>query len=180
MEFRRAKDIDYVGMVALQEANLVGNLSNAERSDGFLSAMFNASELAALNENLCVIVASDHDQVKGLLVASTTEFNSNVSLPSAMIARYPHAVFNGQPLSEWKSFIAGPVVIDKSARGTGAFAGMYQELLKQLPSEYDVAVTLVSLANGRSLRAHEKIGYQRIDSFGWNNREFAILAMTVH
>jgi hypothetical protein len=179
VEYRRAGTADYDQMVALQEANLVSNLSTDQKSDGFLSRTFNAAELAAMNEDLCIIVCSDNGEIKGLLATGTTDYNKQFDLPSAMIARYQNAMFAGKSLADWVSFVAGPVVIDKSARGTGAFEGLYNELFLTLPPSYEVAVTLISTTNGRSLKAHEKLGYEKVDRFTWNDLEFDLLARRV-
>jgi hypothetical protein len=179
MEYRRATSSDYDQMVALQEANSVSNLAEQERADGFLSRTFSAKELDAMNRDLCIVVCSDNGAVKGLLATGTTEFNAEVDLPAAMIARYPFAKYNGKSLVDWVSFVAGPIVIDKSARGTGAFKGMYDELFRILPQKYELAITLISTVNGRSLAAHEKIGYAPVHKFEWNGREFVILARQV-
>jgi hypothetical protein len=179
MEYRRAKNRDYTQMVALQEANLVSNLSVDEKQDGFLSRTFSAEELKEMNEDLCIVVGVDDGTVKGLLATGTTEYNSQFDLPSAMIARYHQVAFKEKPLADWVSFVAGPVVVDKSARGTGAFRGLYDELFRILPAEFQLAVTLISTVNGRSLSAHEKIGYQRVDGFTWNGREFVILVREI-
>src|SRR5439155_27022121 len=122
---------------------------------------------------------ADNGAVKGFLAAGTPEFNRARPLPAATIARFPDVSYEGSPLTDWRCCICGPVAIDSSARGTGAFEGMYRELFRILSQDYELAVTLVSVDNGRSLHAHEKVGYERVDNFTYNSREFIILVRKI-
>jgi hypothetical protein len=179
MEYRLVQESDYEQLVALQEATLVSNLSDAEKADGFLSRTFTAEELKAMDTDLCIVVCENNGSVQGFLATGTLEYNGQFDLPSTMIARFNQVNYEDKLLSAWASFIAGPVAIDKSARGTGAFQGMYHELFRIIPEKYDLATTLISTVNTRSLRAHEKIGYESVDGFNWNNRDYIILVRKV-
>jgi len=46
IQFRRAAPEDFAQIVRLQSANFIGNLSPAERREGFLSAEFTPGQIA--------------------------------------------------------------------------------------------------------------------------------------
>jgi L-amino acid N-acyltransferase YncA len=110
-------------------------------------------------------------------VASTLEFNQKFDLSKAMIARYPHAVYDGKTLDSYQSCVAGPVCVEREQRGRGIIEGLYRRLFELLPPEYELAVVLVSQDNPRSLNAHSKIGFKPMEQFQFNGRTFDILAI---
>jgi hypothetical protein len=177
MEFRRATTDDYGAIYALQNRNLYGVLNASERADGFLSAAFEIVDFKALNDNLGVVVCVDEEQIAGFLVASTIEFNKDFALSKSMLARCETAVFEDRPLTDYSSYITGPVCVESAQRGKGVFAGMYACLFKILPSSYDLAMTIVAKDNGRSLNAHKKVGFTPAEQFKFNGRNFYILVV---
>lgn len=186
MEFRKASKEDFDQLINLQNENLVSVLSEEQKQDGFLSASFTHEQFAMFNEDLAVIVAVDESGteadaacVQGFLVTSTAELNLSYPLPAAMIARYPQLKYKAQTLDSFKSFVAGPVCVAKSQRGKGIFQGIYSALPSILPPDYELAVALVSTTNPRSIRAHEKVGMEKIDQFEFGGREFYTLVKTI-
>jgi L-amino acid N-acyltransferase YncA len=178
-QFRLAFGDDFEKMVPLQNQNLATALSDDQKSDGFLSAAFTAEQFKRMSESVAVVVALDATDVIGFVCASTAEFNSSSPLPAAMIARFPEVMIGTQRLDKLKSFVAGPVCVDKNYRGQGVFEGLYAELFENSPVEYQVALALISTANPRSVRAHAKLGMEVVDSFLFAGREFFIVARTV-
>jgi hypothetical protein len=65
MEIVQATCADYPGILELQSANFVANLAAKERQGGFLSAEFTLSQLAAISEDLGILVACDGDRIIG-------------------------------------------------------------------------------------------------------------------
>jgi len=176
LEIRRAVAADFESLVQLQNANLAGNLPSAERQSGFLSVGFSAEQFAAMNDNLAVVVAVQQEQVKAFLCASTVEFNQAVALPAAMIARFPRAKYQGQPLSTLPVCIVGPVCIDQSLRGQGVLTRLYDCFFAVAPQGFNVAVVFVSVDNLASIKAHEKLEFETVDEFEFNSARYLIMA----
>ncbi len=177
---RRAQSQDFDLMVELQNANLVTRLTEQEKQQGFLSGSFSASQFKELNDDLAVIVSLDGPNLVGFLCASSVAFNQNFRLPAAMTARFKDISYNGQPLSNYSSVVAGPVCVDRGHRGMGVFESMYDCLIETVPKEYDLITVLVSTSNPRSIKAHEKVGLETIDSFDFDGRSFLIMVRPVH
>ena len=179
MQFRRAISTDYAGLYDLQNRNLRKVLTASERSDGFLSGAFEQEDFKALNDDLCVVVCVEAENVLGFLVASTIEFNKRFALSGTMIACYARAKFDGRTLDSYRSYISGPVCVERAQRGKGIFEGLYKRLFELLPHQYDLAVTLVASDNPRSLGAHAKVGFEKVDQFRFNGRVFCILVRKI-
>lgn len=179
MQFRKAATEELDQLIILQNENLVSNLSAEEKADGFLSGAFTKEQFSTFNEQLGIIVCVEDGLVLAFLVTSTAEANLEYSLPEKMISRYSNVKFNGKPLSDFLSLVAGPVCVAKSCRGRGIFEGLYKAMPNIVPSEIELAVALVSVSNPRSMRAHEKVGMEKVDQFIYEGREFYTLAKEI-
>jgi GNAT superfamily N-acetyltransferase len=83
----------------------------------------------------------------------------------AMMRKLESLGYNGKRLSEYKYYIMGQVCIDKGHRGKGLFTMLYQKHKELFQNEYDFVITEISAQNRRSLRAHEKIGFETIHTY---------------
>ena len=177
MQFRRVCDADWAGVLALQEDNLLENLSPEARRDGFLSARFTREQFVQMDADVAVMVAVDAGRVAGYLCTSSIEFNLQFPLLAAMIARYADLSFAGRPLSAQTTCVYGPVCVDRGFRARGLLRGMYRALLHELAGRYHAGVAFVSKDNLRSLAAHvEGLGMTGIGEFEFNARHYWILA----
>lgn len=175
----RAVGPDFDQIVDLQNANSITVLSDEERADGFLSSAFSAAQFEEISTSVALVVARDNAQVIGFVCASTVASNRKLSLPAAMIARFPEIKIGSRCLEEMKSYIVGPVCIDKNYRGRGAFEGLYNRLFEETAKEFDVAIAFISTNNTRSVAAHKKVGMEEIDTFRWGDREFFIVGRSL-
>ncbi|HEY9712016.1 MAG TPA: hypothetical protein V6C72_01025 [Chroococcales cyanobacterium] len=177
---RRAEEGDFDALVKLQVSNLGANLSADQKTDGFLSAYWDHDKLAQANQNLCVLVcaATDAGEAIGFIGLTTVAFNLDQPLPAEMVRAAEPYLFEGKPLSQWNACICGPVCIERQYRGQGLFEALYDNIPDHV-GDCDLAITLVSLANGRSLAAHAKVGLKPIFEFAWNGREFSTLAKQI-
>jgi hypothetical protein len=178
VEFRRAIDADYSQIVDLQLRNLDVNLSNEQKSGGFLSGYFEEPALRRMNEDMCVLVCAEGARVAGFIGLSSLEFNRDLGMPGALVAAAQNHAFDGRPLLQWSSSLCGPVCIEEQFRGIGLFGQLYEQIPDFIP-QCDLAITSVSRENPRSIRAHEKVGMQRVFEFTWNNKTFVCLAKLI-
>jgi hypothetical protein len=177
MLFRRLTEADYPGILALQEANLFDHLSVEARSDGFLSARFSRQQFARMDADVAVLVAEHAAQIAGYLCASGIEFNRQFPLLAEMIGRYGEVTFHGRPLADQKTFVYGPVCVDRAHRGRGALRGLYRALQRELAGRFDAGAAFVAKDNARSLAAHVNgLGMHNVGEFAFNARHYWILA----
>jgi predicted GNAT superfamily acetyltransferase len=157
--FRRAKPEDYPGILRLQSANFIANLSESERQEGFLSAQFTLDQTAQIAEDLGTMVAVVDNSLAGFVCAFRREFDT------------------GSPLSSFNSYIYGPVCIAREHRRRGLLRGLYEAQKKDLAGRFDVGVAFVSRSNPHSLRAHVAgLGMIEVGDFELKGNVYVILA----
>jgi predicted GNAT superfamily acetyltransferase len=152
--FRRAQPHDYPAILRLQSANFMGNLSEEERKEGFLSAEFSPAQVAEMARNLGTTIATVDGEVAAFLCAYRKEFNHESPVVAKMLDGYDSAKFEGKPLSAYKSYIYGPVCIDRAHRRRGLLRGLYEAQKQDLAGRFDIGVAFVSRSNPHSLHAH--------------------------
>jgi hypothetical protein len=154
VEFRRARAEDYPSILALQSANFIANLSEAERKEGFLSAQFTLEQTRQIAEDLGTMVAVVDHTVAGFLCAFRREFETGSPVIAKMLESYETMKFAGRPLNSFKSYIYGPVCIGKNHRRQGLLRGLYEAQKIDLAGQFDIGVAFVARDNAHSLRAH--------------------------
>lgn len=176
MIFEKATNADIKGILELQHKNLINNLSDTEKKDGFLSVEFTHTQFEMMNDQSGIIVCKDNDIICGYFCTSTLEFNKSLELPSAMIALYPKLIYKDKSLDKYCSVVGGPWCIEREHRGKNIFITMWSSLKKILDSNIELIVTFISVGNIRSLSAAKKIGMEEVATFQFNNHQFYILA----
>ncbi len=188
MQFRKAQNRDLSALVTLQNQNSIVVDPTMDRTDGALASAYTAEDFAAINRDLGIVVCLEEsagddidkeEKLLGFVCGSTPQFNLRAGLPSAMIAGFDRAKLDGKPLSQWRCAIFGPVCVEKNSRGQGIFEGLYGELWRIIPTEYEAAVALVSTNNPRSLAAHKKLGMVEVDQFIYNGSTYNTIAIKI-
>jgi hypothetical protein len=175
--FRRAQPQDYPAILRLQSANFIGNLSEEERIEGFLSAEFSRAQVAEMAEDLGTTIATVDGAVVAFLCAFRNEFNHGSPVIAKMLDGYDLASFEGKPLSSYSSYIYGPVCIDRAYRRRGLLRGLYEAQKQELAGQFDIGVAFVSRSNPHSLNAHiAGLGMTEVGDFELMGNVYVILA----
>jgi hypothetical protein len=154
VEYRRARREEYADIVRLNQMNFRANLTDADRADGFLSAVFSLDQIAATAEDLGIMVARVDGRFAGFLCAFRNESDHRSPVLAAMLAAYDRLWFGGKQLSDYRSYIYGPVCIDRPFRRQGLLRGLHEAQKQELSGMFDIGVGLVARENPRSLEAH--------------------------
>jgi hypothetical protein len=154
VQYRRAITGDYAGIVRLNEANFIGHLAPQDRGDGFLSALFTGQQVAAMAGDLGITVALVDARVVGFLCAFRNDFEHGSPVVAAMLASYGRMRFEGKSLASYRSYVYGPVCIDRGFRRQGLLRGLYEAQKRDLAGMFEIGVALVSRDNIHSLNAH--------------------------
>lgn len=174
--FREAESQDIPTILELQKKNLLKNLEPQDQQDGFLSIEYSADQLAKLNQDLGIVIAQEDDYLAGYLIAQTLDFALKSPLIATMGKRFPDIDYRTRPLSGFRTFIYGPVCIDKESRGQGILEGLFNVMLQSLKGQFDAGVAFVSEKNPRSLYAHrDKLGMKVVDEFEFNGQQYNTL-----
>lgn len=180
VEFRRATPDDFPGILRIQSANYIANLSLEERQEGFLSAQFTPEQIARLAGDLGIIVAGDANCILGFLCGFRCDFDHRSPVIARMLETFDGVQFEGKPLSSYKTFIYGPVCIDRSHRRRGLLRGLYEAQKRALAGRFEVGVAFVARNNPHSMRAHVAgLGMTEVGEFEVKGSIYVTLAFGV-
>ena len=175
--YRRALPGDFAEIVELNSDNFVANLAAEDRRDGFLSAQFTLEQTAAIAADLGTMVAIVDGHVAGFLCAMRNEFDHGSPVVAKMVESYDRMRFEGKPLSEYRSYIYGPVCIDRAHRRKGLLRGLFEAQKQDLTSQFEIGVALIARNNPHSFKAHVAgLGMIEAGDFEVNGNRFATVA----
>jgi len=161
----KSKD-DLEQILALQAENLKENLPESMRfQDGFVTVNHTLDQLAQMNIELPQIVAKADDQIIGYALAMPQSMKFHIKSLIPMFEMLDQLIFNGKPLKDYEYYVMGQICIQKEYRGKGIFKGLYEMHKTLFYKNFDLCVTEISTANPRSIKAHEKIGFQTINAY---------------
>jgi hypothetical protein len=180
MEIDRATEKDYQGILELQSRYYIKNLGLKEQKDGFLSAEFSLSQIAAMAQDLGIAVAREGATVAGYMCASRADMTPRPPILDSMLKSLENVIFHGKRLSPTPMFVYGPVCIDEAHRGRGVLKGLFDRLKAPLVGRFEVGVAFVAADNPRSLRAHVGgLGMERVGRFEYDGNEYHVVACSV-
>jgi len=167
VEITQAKsDTDLEGILALQRKNLAVNLSPEEVADqGFVTVVHHLDILRRMNEAGAHTIAKDGDQVVGYALTMLPSFRTEIPVLMSMFDRLDEMEWNGKSLQDTAYFVMGQVCVAKEYRGQGVFDRLYQGLKDFNSDRFELVVTEISRRNTRSLRAHERFGFDIMEEF---------------
>lgn len=154
---------DLQAIQGLQKANLPEKISETEAIEqGFVTVAHSLELLQEMNEPYHHSAAWWNGQLIGYALVMETAFKNRIPVLFPMFELLDGLPYKGRKLSDRKYFVMGQVCVDKSFRGKGVFSGLYLNLKERLHSDFDLIATEIATRNTRSLRAHQKIGFEII------------------
>ncbi len=113
-------------------------------------------------------------------MGSTLSESAQIPILAKMIECYDSLRFDGRFLSQYRSYVYGPVCVDRTVRGQGVLESLFLECLAQLTGRFEVGVLFISADNQRSIEAHRrKLGMDCVGDFEFNEKVFEILAFHI-
>ncbi len=179
MKYRRVESTDFEKIVALQNANLVSRLSDAEKADGFLSTAFSIEQFQEMDRLMGVAVAVEEDKLVGYVCAAPASFHRANPLWATMLARCAEITYRGRAFDSYRYFLGSPICIQKEYRGSGLYAGLCRKILEILPKDYDFIVAFIANENQRNMKATIKMGFEVVNEFKFNEKDFSILVLAL-
>jgi L-amino acid N-acyltransferase YncA len=170
---------DISQIMKIQSENQRNNLTTSQQKNGFLSIAFSEDELNDFNNNLCVAIAKEQDDVVGYCCISSAEYNSKFPILDQIIANlssYSIPGIQDKPI-ERKTSIYGPVCISLSHRGKGILGKLSSFALSFAKKmDYLYCFSFISSENARSLNAHMKLLFHKAGKVNFNNKEYIVIA----
>ncbi len=161
-------------VLALQQANLPRNLSEAQKaSQGFVTLEHNFGLLARMNTASPSIIATAEGDLAGYCLAMTRDFEMDFPVLEPMFSLMQQISFKGKIITDYTYMHCGQICVAEKYRGLGVFDKLYQELQHVYSSEFELLITYVSRQNPRSIKAHQRVGFEIVheeikeDGTGW-------------
>ena len=172
-------DTDLQQILDLQSRNLPQNITKEEaKAQGFVTVHHDFDLLKRMNTPYPHIVAQEGEKIIGYALVMLRSFQNDIPVLVSMFKEIDAVIYQGEKLADAKYFIMGQVCIDKTFRGRGIFAGLYKEMQRRMLPYFDYIVTEVDKRNTRSMRAHEKVGFENIHEYSTNEDWMILLLPT--
>lgn len=151
----------------LQAQNLPTSLSaETMASQGFVTVRHDPAVLQRMNEVAPAVIAKDGEQLVGYALVMPREFAPQVPILLPMFEMLENLSWKNKSLRDnprW--FVMGQICVAEGYRGRGIFDGLYLKMKAEYRPRYDFTVTEVAERNTRSMRAHERVGFQTLHSY---------------
>lgn len=158
-------DRELKAILELQAENLARVISPEEAArEGFVTLKHDFEILTKMNSPYPHSIAMDNDKIAGYALVSELHHFDHFPEMKPALDIMNNVIYQGKKLSERKYFFMGQTCVAKAYRGQGVLAGMYEHQRQHLAPIFEYNVTIISSKNVRSMRAHEKIGFQVIKS----------------
>lgn len=182
---RHATVADMPGIRALLKKYHRDTISDKDRPGGFVTTAITDEQLTDLieKENGVMIIvrpqaAPSPDEVLAFCFAAPWEFWKSWPLFAYMIEILPEYEFEGKNVVVEDTYQYGPICVDTSIRGTGAFADLFYASLTDFKDRFPIMITFVNSINGRSENAHNnKAHMQTIGTFDFNDNHYLMMAI---
>jgi hypothetical protein len=129
---------------------------------------------------LTLQLVTNKAEMEGVLALQQANLRKNISeaeaeaqgfLMADLVQNIERCFYNGTPIENY--VIVAQLCVSKDYRGLDLVQQLYGAFRDQYASSYTYCVTDVAQANARSLRAHQKRGFQVIDTLdyggiGWD------------
>lgn len=167
---------ELAGIQQLQQVNLKKKLDPGEAtSEGFVTAEYSIDFLETMHAASPSIIAKDGDEVVGYALVALTAIRDHHDLLADLFNVIDRTLYHGLLLKDAKYVIVGQLCVAKNYRGMGLVDQMYGHFKKCLSNRYDYCITDVASENTRSLKAHQKAGFQVIDSLSYGGISWDIV-----
>lgn len=165
----------------LQRRNLAKNITATElQSQGFVTMIHDLGILQQMHNLAPSIIAKDDEQVAGYALVMLRECRQLFPPLEPMFKNFDELEFRGRALNDYRFYVMGQVCIDKQYRGSGLFDKLYQKHKEVYSPRYDFIVTEVATRNSRSLRAHERVGFDTLNVYRDELDEWAVILWDWH
>jgi L-amino acid N-acyltransferase YncA len=169
-----ADDRDLEAILALQRANLERNLARLD--DGHVTLEHTLETLRQLQAVEPSHVAVDGAALAGYALVMAPALRLLFPVLEPMFALAERLEFHGRPLAAQRFYVMGQVCVAEAYRGTGVFDALYRAHAEALGPRHDAVVTEVATRNRRSLRAHQRVGFEVLATHRDATDEWAVVA----
>lgn len=156
------------GIQELQQQNLRKNITETEAAEqGFLMAEYNLAILQKMHDAAPSVIAVDEGNVVGYALVSIKDIRDEHDLLADLFNTIDRLKYQSQDLVSSNYVVVGQLCVGKGFRGIGLVDKMYQYFKDCYADQYEYLITDIAKANPRSLKAHQRKGFQIIDELSY-------------
>lgn len=165
-------------ILKLQAANVRDALDEPTAiAQGFVTATHSLKMLQEMTASATSVIALRNRRVVGYCLAMTAEYGRTIPVLTAVVDRQDAAIFRGAALGESGYLAMGQICVAEEARGKRLPDRMYKYLRGCYHPRFPYCVTAIDARNTRSLRVHERVGFEQVDRFvAPDGRDWIIVA----
>lgn len=168
-----ASEADLNQILALQRANLPGNISSEDKKkEGFVTVSHTFDLLKTMNDACSHIVAKSEGIVIGYALCMHPRFANEIEVLRPMFDE-----INALHPKIKNYIVMGQICIAKAFRGQGAFRKLYQTMRVAVQPEFEQIITEVDADNMRSLRAHHAVGFEELKTYRSGEQNWKLLGL---
>lgn len=161
-------------ILQLQQLYLKGhNSQSEEKEQGFLTVHHSYEMLHQMHLLSPSVIIKDGEKVIAYALVMAKELKGLIPVLKPMFDMFENVSYKNQPLNSYHYYVIGQICVAKEYRGMGVFDMLYQKHKAEYSGRYDFTITEIATSNGRSMRAHERVGFKTIYQYSdatdeWN------------
>jgi GNAT superfamily N-acetyltransferase len=178
--FRVATAADAQALSDLANQYTFQNLDEAARQQGFLTGVFTAPAMQAMVASVPSQVAYQGQELAGFIINSKLPPERYPPLVQQISALLPSLFYRQLPLTEYRWFFYGPVLVRQEHRGQGLLQQLFEANKQELKSRFNLGIAFIAEANAVSLQLHtQKLGLEIVGNIDFQGTPYAILVFPV-
>ncbi|HWZ21567.1 MAG TPA: hypothetical protein VNW06_02875 [Cytophagaceae bacterium] len=157
---------ELIEILILQEKNHRQNISTeAGLKNGFLSVRHELEVLKKMNLASPQIIAKAGDKVVAFAMVMLSSFKTSTPAMIPLFEMLEKISYKGKKITDYTYYIMGQICIDENYRSQGIFDKLYLKHKEVYSKQFDICVTEISSKNLRSMKAHQRVGFEVIHTF---------------
>lgn len=157
---------DLTEILQLQANNHRDRLSEVEKQkNGFLSVKHDPAVLEAMNHKVPQIIAKANGRVVGFAMVMLESFSDAVPELRPLFETLRKISYKGKKITEYQYYVMGQICVDEKYRSLGMVDKLYQKHKEIYSGRFEICVTEIASGNIRSMKAHQRVGFEIVHTF---------------
>ena len=135
------------------------------RTQGFLTAEHTLESLEQMHALAPSVVVHAGADLAGYALTMHSEARRCVPLLEPMFQMLDTLTWRGIVLASARYYVSGQVCVAEPYRGQGVFDALYAGQRASYAAQFEFLITQIATRNTRSLRAHERVGFEPIHRY---------------
>jgi ribosomal protein S18 acetylase RimI-like enzyme len=163
-------------ILSLQHLNHSSQITIEQaQNQGFVTVRHDLALLDRMNLAIPQVIAKDENKVVGYALVMLEEFRKDIPVLEPMFVLLEGLSWKEKKVSGFDFFVMGQICIAEGYRGQGIFDKLYAGLHTQLADRFELCITEVATRNERSMRAHQRVGFETLMMYEDATDHWAVL-----